>query len=60
VAASLAGGAGLDAAELTLRAGLAQLGCALLGPLLAADAGYRGPRAGCPAGHQAGFVSYRE
>jgi len=60
VAASLAGGAGLEAAELALRAGLAQLGCALLEPLLAADAGYRGPRAGCPAGHQAGFVSCRD
>jgi hypothetical protein len=60
VAASLAGGAGLDAAELALRAGLAQIGCALLEPLLGADAGYRGPLAGCPAGHQAGFVSYRD
>ena len=44
--ASLAGGAGVEAAELALRAGLTQLGCALLEPLLAADAGYRGPRAG--------------
>ncbi len=24
------------------------------------EAGYRGPRTGCPAGHQAGFVSYRD
>jgi hypothetical protein len=36
------------------------LGRAVLEPLLAADAGYRGPRAGCAAGHQAGFESYRE
>jgi hypothetical protein len=32
----------------------------VLEPLLAADAGYRGPRAGCPCGQQAGFVSYRD
>ena len=32
----------------------------MLEPLLAADAGYRGPRARCAAGHQAGFVSYRD
>jgi hypothetical protein len=60
VAGSLAGGAGLEAAELVLRAGLAQLGCALLEPLLAADGGYRGPRIDCGAGHQAEFTSYRD
>jgi hypothetical protein len=59
VAASLAGGAGVEAAELALREGLAQLGCALLEPLLAADAGYRGPHATCGGGHQAGFAGYR-
>ncbi len=37
-----------------------ELGRHVLEPLLAADAGYRGPRAGCAAGHQAGFVSYRD
>jgi hypothetical protein len=60
VAASLAAGAGLEAAEVALRAGLTRLGCGLLEPLLAADAGYRGPRAGCGAGHQAGFAGYRD
>ena len=60
VAGSLAGGAGLEAAELVLRTGLAQLGCALLEPLLAADGGYRGPRIDCGAGHQAEFTSYRD
>ena len=60
VAASLAGRAGLEAAELAIRAAVLELGRAVLEPLLAADAGYRGPRAGCPAGHQAGFVSYRD
>jgi hypothetical protein len=60
VAASLAAGAGVERAELALRAGLAQLGCALLEPLLAADPGYRGPRARCGAGHQAGFAGYRD
>ena len=37
-----------------------ELGRAVLEPLLAADAGYAGPRAECAAGHQAGFVSYRD
>jgi len=37
-----------------------ELGRQVLEPLLAAGAGYRGPRAGCAAGHQAGFVSYRD
>ncbi|MGH3302000.1 MAG: hypothetical protein ACRDOK_10015 [Streptosporangiaceae bacterium] len=60
MAGSLAVGAGLEAAEVAVRAGLAQLGCALLEPLLAADAGYRGPRTGCGAGHQAGFAGYRD
>jgi hypothetical protein len=45
--------------ELALRAGLTQLGGGLLGGLLAADAGHRGPAVDCGAGHQAGFVSYR-
>ncbi len=60
MAASLAGGAGLEAAELAIRAGVRELGRSVLEPLLAADPGYRGPRAGCPCGHQAGFVSYRD
>ena len=34
-------------------------GCGLLGQLLAADPGYRGPRVPCGAGHEAEFVSYR-
>jgi hypothetical protein len=32
----------------------------VLGPLLAADGGHRGPRVDCGAGHQAEFVSYRD
>jgi hypothetical protein len=35
-------------------------GCGMLGQLLAADPGYRGPRAPCGQGHQAEFVSYRD
>ena len=31
----------------------------MLGRLLAADPGYRGPRVPCGQGHEAGFVSYR-
>ena len=37
-----------------------ELGRSVLEPLLAANAGYRGPRTGCGAGHQAEFVSYRD
>jgi hypothetical protein len=36
-----------------------QLGCGMLGQLLAADRGYRGPRVPCGQGHEAAFVSYR-
>jgi len=55
-----AGGAGLEAAELAIRAAMTKVGGSLLAGLLAADAGYRGPAAGCGAGHQAEFVSYRD
>jgi hypothetical protein len=37
-----------------------QAGCGMLGRLLAADPGYRGPRVDCGQGHQAGFVSCRD
>jgi hypothetical protein len=60
VAASLAGGQGVEAAELAIRAGLTRLGRGVLEDLLAADAGYRGPAVDCRAGHQAQFVSYRD
>jgi hypothetical protein len=36
------------------------LGCGILGQLLAADPGYRGPRARCGNGHEAVFISYRD
>src|SRR5712691_8330402 len=55
-----AGGAGLEAAELAIRAAMTKVGASLLAGLLAADAGYRGPAVGCGAGHQAEFVSYRD
>jgi hypothetical protein len=45
--------------ELAIRTAMARLGAGLLEDLLAADTGYRGPRADCGAGHQAEFVSYR-
>ena len=60
MAASLAGGEGIEAAELAIRAGLTRLGRGVLEDLLAADAGYRGPRIDCGTGHQAEFVSYRD
>ena len=59
MAASLAGGEGIEAAELAIRAGLTSLGRGVLEDLLTADAGYRGPRIGCGTGHQAEFVSCR-
>ena len=45
--------------ELAIRSAMTRLGAGLLEDLLAADPGYRGPRAECGAGHQARFVSYR-
>ena len=59
-AASLSAGAGLEAAERAIRAGLIRLGAGVLEDLLAADPGYQGPRTGCGAGHQADFTGYRE
>jgi hypothetical protein len=38
---------------------LLKLGGGLLGEVLSADPGYRGPRAGCGRGHQAVFTGYR-
>ena len=43
-----------------IRAGMLRAGCGMLGKLLAADPGYRGPRVPCGQGHEAGFVSYRD
>ena len=37
-----------------------QLGGGMLGQLLAADPGYRGPRVPCGNGHQAEFINYRD
>ncbi len=54
------GGAGMEAAEAVIRAGMLHAGCGMLGRLLAADPGYRGPRVPCGQGHEAGFVSYRD
>ena len=43
-----------------IRAGMLQAGCGMLGQLLAADPGYRGPRVPCGQGHAAGFTAYRD
>ena len=59
-ASSLAAGAGLEAAERAIRAGLIRLGGGVLEDLLAADPGYRGPRTDCQAGHLAEFAGYRD
>ena len=45
--------------ELAIRTAMTQLGASLLGRLLAADTGHRGPRIDCRAGHCTGFVGYR-
>jgi len=57
---SLAGGAGVEQAELAIRSAVTELGRGLLEPLLAADAGYLGPRVPCSRGHRAEFVSCRD
>ncbi|HXZ74733.1 MAG TPA: ISKra4 family transposase, partial [Streptosporangiaceae bacterium] len=54
------GNAGLEAAETVIRAGMLKLGCGVLGELLSADRGHRGPRAPCGHGHEAAFVSCRD
>ncbi len=43
-----------------IRAGVLKLGAGVLGQLLAADPGHRGPRVPCGQGHEAQFVSYRD
>jgi hypothetical protein len=43
-----------------LRAGLLKLGGGMLGEVLSADPGYRGPRADCGSGHEAVLTGYRE
>jgi len=43
-----------------LRAGLLKLGGGMLGKVLSADPGYRGPRVPCGRGHEAVFTGYRE
>ena len=53
-------GAGMEAAEAVIRAGMLQAGCGMLEKLLAADPGYRGSRVPCGQGHAAEFVSYRD
>jgi hypothetical protein len=59
-ARSLGAGGGLEAVELAVRTAVTRLGASLLEDLLAADAGYRGPRIDCGSGHQAALVSYRD
>lgn len=46
--------------ELAIREAMTQLGASLLGRLLNADPGHRGPWVDCGAGHQARFVGYRD
>jgi hypothetical protein len=50
----------MGAAETVLRAGLLKLGGSMLGQLLSADPGHRGPRVPCGHGHEAEFTDYRD
>jgi hypothetical protein len=50
----------MDAAEAVIRAGLLRLGGSMLGEVLSADRGYRGPRVPCPGGHEAVLAGYRD
>ena len=50
----------MQAAEAVIRAGMLKLGAGMLGELLSADRGYRGPRVPCGQGHQAEFAAYRD
>ena len=59
-ARSLGCGAGLEAAETVIRAGMLHLGGGILGRLLAADPGFRGTRVRCGSGHDAEFIAYRD
>ena len=43
-----------------MRAGLLRLGSGMLGEVLSADPGYRGPRVDCGRGHEGVFTGYRE
>ena len=58
-ARAVAEGGDLEVLELAIRTAVTSLGASLLEGLLAADDGYRGPRAACTAGHQAVFTGYR-
>jgi hypothetical protein len=49
----------VEAVELAVRTAVMRLGSALLGRLLATDAGHRGPRIDCNEGHVAEFMGYR-
>jgi len=50
----------METAEKVIRAGMLKLGASMLGELLAADPGQRGPRVPCGNGHEAEFASYRD
>jgi len=50
----------MEAAERVIRAGLLRLGGAMLGEVLSADRGHRGPRVPCGNGHEARFAGYRD
>ena len=50
----------MEAAERVIRAGLLRLGAGMLGEVLAAGRGHRGPRVPCGNGHEACFAGYRD
>lgn len=54
-----AGPEGLRSLKLAIRTAMTKIGASFLEQVLSVDDGYRGPRVGCEAGHQAKFVSHR-
>ena len=50
----------MEAAGKVIRAGVLKLGGSMLGELLAAGPGHRGPRIPCGQGHEAEFIAYRD
>jgi hypothetical protein len=50
----------MEVVELAIRTAMLRLGGRLLEDLLGLDAGHRGPRVDCGAGHPAEFVAYRD
>lgn len=49
----------LEAFEMAIRSSMHEVGGLILGKIVNADGGYKGPRIGCGNGHEADFIDYR-